>query len=116
MTISRGASAGRTLRAKRVSQERRQCARSARVNIFSAGAFASDGESEEELSRRMVWLRTTLSQVRRMPQRGQSRQSTGAEGGRAGVGAGGGEEAEREEESGQSTALTRRGLSVVLLS
>lgn len=28
----------------------------------------------------------------------------------------GGDESEREEESGQSTALTRRGLSVVLLS
>ncbi len=74
------------------TQERRQCARSARVKIFSAGIVASDGESGEELSRQMVWLRTTFSQVRRMPQRGQSRQSTGAEGRRAGAESGGGEE------------------------
>jgi 3-methyladenine DNA glycosylase AlkD len=33
------------LRAKRCSQERRQCARSALVNTFSVGARASDGES-----------------------------------------------------------------------
>jgi hypothetical protein len=64
----------------------------------------------------MVWLRITLSQVRRMPQRGQSRQSTGAEGSGAKAVSGGGEVSEREEERGQSTALTRRGLSVVLLS
>ena len=64
----------------------------------------------------MVWLRTTLSQVRRMPQRGQSRHSTGAEGSAAEAVSGGGEESEREEESGRNTALTRRGFSVVLLS
>ena len=63
----------------------------------------------------MVWLRTTLSQVRRMLRRGQSRQRTGAEASDALV-VSGGEESEREEESGDNTALTRRGLSVVLLS
>ena len=64
----------------------------------------------------MVWLRTTLSQVRRMPQRGQSRQSTGAESSEAEAVSGGGEESEGEVESGHSTALTRRGLIVLLLS
>lgn len=64
----------------------------------------------------MVWLRITLSQVRQMPQRGQSRHSTGAEGSGAVAVSGGGEESEGEVESGQSTALTRRGFSVVLLS
>src|SRR5579863_666302 len=72
-----GASAGQALRARRCTQERRQCARSALVNVFSAGA--SDDEHREELSRQVVWLRIPLSQVRRMPQRGQSRQRTGAE-------------------------------------
>jgi hypothetical protein len=42
------------LRARRWSQERRQCARSALVKIFSAGVFASDGGSGEELSRQAV--------------------------------------------------------------
>jgi hypothetical protein len=64
----------------------------------------------------MVWLRTTLIQVRRIPQRGQSRQGTGTEASDAPVVSGGGEASEREEESGHNTALTRRGLSVVLLS
>lgn len=53
-------------------------ARSTRVNVFSAGV--SDDKHGEELSRQLVWLRIPLSQVRRMPQRGQSRQRTGAEG------------------------------------
>jgi hypothetical protein len=64
----------------------------------------------------MVWLRTILIQVRRIPQRGQSRHSTGAEGSGVGAGSGGGEESEREALSGHNTALTRRGFSVVLLS
>jgi hypothetical protein len=51
-----------------------------------------------------------------MPQRGQSRQSTRAEASDALIVSGGGEESEREEESGHNTALTRRGFSVVLLS
>ena len=114
VTVRRGASAGRALRAKRCAQERRQCARSARVNVFSAGA--SDDEHGEELSRQVVWLRIPLSQVRQMPQRGQSRQRTGAEANGALAVSGGGDESEREAPSGNSTALTRRGLNVVLLS
>ncbi len=51
-----------------------------------------------------------------MPQRGQSRQSTGAGASGALTVSGGGEESKREEESGHSTALTRRGFRVVLLS
>jgi len=49
--ISRDASAGRALRAKRWSQESRQCARSARVQTFSVGACARGGESGAELWR-----------------------------------------------------------------
>ncbi len=64
----------------------------------------------------MVWLRTTLSQVRRMSQRGQSFHNTGAEGSSARAVSGGGEASESEEESGHNTALTRRGLIVLLLS
>jgi hypothetical protein len=64
----------------------------------------------------MVWLRTTLSQVRRMPQRGQSRQNTGAEASDVLLVSGGGEESKREGEGGHNTALTRRGLIVVVLS
>ena len=115
MTISRGASAGRALHIRRWSQERRQCARSVLVKTFSSGVFASDGGGGEELSRQVVWLRTTLSQVRRRPQRGQSRQSTGAEASGALV-VSVGEASGGEEESGHNTALTRRGFSVVLLS
>jgi hypothetical protein len=63
-----------------------------------------------------VWLRITLSQARRMPQRGQSFHSIGARGRGWGTASGGGETVEGEESSGQSTALTRRGLIVVLLS
>jgi len=83
--------------------------RKERVKIFSAGVCAGDDESREELSRQMVWLRTILIQVRRIPQRGQSRHSTGAEGSGVGAGSGGGEESEREALSGHNTALTRRG-------
>ena len=50
-----------------------------------------------------------------MPQRGQSRQRTGAEA-NGDLVSGGGDESEREAPSGHSTALTRRALSVVLLS
>ncbi len=64
----------------------------------------------------MVWLRTTLSQVRRMSQRGQSRQSTGSEASDGLVESREGEVSGGEGESGFSTALTRRGFSVVLLS
>ena len=58
----------------------------------------------------MVWLRTTLSQVRRMPQRGQSFHNTGARGSGLGAFVRVGEASEREEESGHNTALTRRAL------
>jgi hypothetical protein len=104
------------LRAKRSAQERRQCARSARVKIFSVAQGPCDGERGEELSRQTVWLRITLSQVRRILQRGQSRHSTRAEDSGAEAVSGGGKESEGEVESGQSTALTRRGLSVLPLS
>jgi hypothetical protein len=57
---SRGTFDGRTLRAKRWLQERRQCARSARITIFSVAQEPRNGESGEELSRHMVWLRITL--------------------------------------------------------
>jgi hypothetical protein len=63
-----------------------------------------------------AWLRITLSQARRMPQRGQSFHSTGARGRGWSTASGGEETGEGEEASGQSTTLTRRGLSVVLLS
>ena len=64
----------------------------------------------------MVWLRITLSQARRMPQRGQSFQSTGARGCGWDTVSGRIETGEGEGPSGQSTALTRRGLMAVLLS
>jgi hypothetical protein len=51
-----------------------------------------------------------------MLHRGQSHQSTGAEACGVLAGLGGGKESAREEESGLSTALTRRGLSEVLFS
>lgn len=85
-----------------------------RVQIFSVGARG--GESKAELSRQIVWLRTTFSQVSWMPQSGQSRQSTEAEARGELASAVGGDESTREEECGKTTALTRRGLSEVLLS
>lgn len=70
-----------------------------------SGAFQVDGLAANHGCR----------QVRRMLQRGQSRQSTGAEA--HGVLAGSeGEESEEKGVSGHTTALTRRGLSVVVLS
>jgi hypothetical protein len=51
-----------------------------------------------------------------MPQRDQSFHSIGARGSGAGAFVGVGEEVEREDSSGQNTALTRRGLIVALLS
>ena len=80
------------------------------------GSGASENEGGEALSREMVWLRMTLSQVRRMPQRGQSRQSTGAEACGVLAGAVGGKKSEGGGVSGHTTALTRRGLSVGPLS
>jgi len=103
------------LRAKRWSQESRQWARSARVNLFSVDSVVRNGENGEGLSTEMVWLRTTLSQVRRMLHRGQSRQSTGARGS-GGPSEHMEEQVGSEESIGHNTALTRRGFSVVLLS
>jgi hypothetical protein len=71
------------LRAKRCAQERRQCARRARVKTFSEGVVTDKGWVE--LSRLTVSLRTTLSHPRRMLQRGQSFQNTGARGSGAGA-------------------------------
>ncbi len=78
MTTSLGASDGRAVRANRSSQDRRQCARFARVTVGETCTGAGEGSGEMELSTRTAWLRTTLSQVRRIPQRGQSLQKTGA--------------------------------------
>jgi hypothetical protein len=61
VTTSRGTFDGRALRAKRWLQERRQCARSARITLFSVAQELRDGESGEELSRHMVWLRITAA-------------------------------------------------------
>jgi hypothetical protein len=80
------------------------------------GRGPGEGSGEVELSTRTVWLRTPFTQAPRMPQRGQSLQKTGAPGSREAVFSRAGEEAKREALSGQSTALTRRGLRVVLLS
>ena len=71
-----------------------------------------EGSGWVSLVKHMVSLRTTLSHSRRMLQRGQSFHCTVARG----ASAGGGEVVEGEEESGNSTALTRRGLIVALLS
>jgi hypothetical protein len=68
------------------------------------------------LVKQMVWLRTPLSHFRRMLQRGQSFHSTGARGSDAGALVRVGEQSEGEEESGHTTALTRRGLIVAQLS
>ena len=75
-----------------------------------------EGSGWVSLVKHMVSLRTTLSHSRRMLQRGQSFHCTVARGGGRGASTGGGEEVEGEEESGHSTALTRRGLIVALLS
>ena len=81
MTESLGTSDGRALRVKRCSQERRQCARRARVKTFS-GWGGGDGAGVAFQGKMTVSLRTTFSHSRRMRQRGQSFQSTEARGGR----------------------------------
>jgi hypothetical protein len=63
-----------------------------------------------------VSLRTTFSHLRRTAHRGQSFQSTGAQGGTTGTSAWALERSGSEDSSGQNTALTRRVLIVVLLS
>lgn len=116
VTTSLGAPNERALRAIRSSQDRRQCARFARVKGGESCIEAGEASGARKLSTRTVWLRTTLSQARRMPQRGQSFQRTGAEEALEALFASGGEASVREALGGHSTALTRRGLCVVLLS
>ncbi len=116
VTISGGASDGRALRASRCSQERRQCARCARVKMFSVGRVTGDGAKVVLLVKPTVSLRTRFRHSRRMRQRGQSFHTTGASGSGSGVSSRVGEESERGDSSSQNTALTRRGLIVVLLS
>jgi hypothetical protein len=116
VTISLGAVEGRALRARRSSQDRRQCARLARVKIGSVGGISGDSAKVFSLVKPTVSLRSSLSHCRRMRQRGQSFHMTGARGSGWDVSEGIGEEAERGESSGHNTALTRRGLIVVLLS
>ena len=93
VTVKEGASDGRALHANRCSQERRQCARWARVKTFSGSVVTDKGWVE--LSRQTVSLRTTLSHPRRMRQRGQSFQSTGARDDGGGASRCVGEEGER---------------------
>lgn len=116
VTVREGASDGRALRAKRCSHEKRQCARCARVNTSSVVVATGDGAGVAPKVKTTVSLRTTLSHFRRMRQRGQSFHNNGARGGSFNAFSSGGEEVETSEESGQNTALTRRGLMVVRLS
>ena len=98
-------------------QERRQCARSARITIFSVAQEPRDGESGEELSRHMVWLRITAAArhagCHSVANLSRAQEQGAAAGIRFQVGLRTGE---GEGSSGQSTALTRRGLMAVLLS
>jgi hypothetical protein len=82
VTESLGASDKRALRVSRCSQERRQCARRARVKTFLGGAVTEEGWVE--LARHTVWLRTTFSHSRRLPQHWSTRQWHGCVGGRGG--------------------------------
>ena len=116
VTTSLGASEGRALCVSRSSQERRQCARWARVKMSEVWEVTSGGVREGELSRQTVSLRTTFSQTRQIRQRGQSFHTTGARGSGTCASSPGGEEAEGAASSGHNTALTRRGLIVALLS
>ena len=113
MTESLGASTGRTLRVNRCSQERCQCTRRSRVKMLSGGMEPGEGSGWGKLVKRTVSLRTTLSHPRQMPQRGQSFHCTGTRGSGAGVSVGVGGAAEREEESGHNTALTKPRLETL---
>jgi hypothetical protein len=107
VTVKEGASDGRALRARRFSQERRQCARWARVKISPAVEVTGAGIVVVPLVRQTVSQRMTLSHARRMPQRGQSFHSTGARGSGGGASEYVGGEAEGEGSSGHNTALAR---------
>src|SRR5215469_5770190 len=102
--VKEGAVDGRAFRARRCSQDRRQCARCARVKMASDGEMTDGGMEGAGFSvQHTVWLRITLSQARRMPQRGQSFQYRGGRGRGWGTASGEGEIGEGEESSGQST-------------
>lgn len=117
MTTSSGASLGRVLRANRCCQDSRQCARSVRVKTVSEGRVTDEGDGGASGSvTSMVSLRTTFSHLRRMAHRGQSFQRTGVQGGAGGASVCAEGQSGDEESSGHNTALTRRGLIVVLLS
>jgi hypothetical protein len=117
VTTSRGTFDGRALRAKRWLQERRQCARSARITLFSVAQEPRDGERGEELSLAhglaADYLELGTPHATAWP---IFRSCTGARGCgwdqfQVGLRTG-----EGEGSSGQSTALTRRSLMAVLLS
>jgi len=74
-----------------------------------------DGAGMAAKAKMTVSRRMTLSHSRRMRQRGQSLYITGAKGSGEAMFSRGGE-AGRGEESGQNTALTRRGLTASQLS
>src|SRR5579883_2230572 len=114
VTIRAEASEGRALRAARCSHERRQWARWARVK--TAEVSVATGAAGAPLVKRTVSLRMTLSQARRMPQRGQSFHSSAARGKAAGGSCRGGEASEGTDSRGHNTALTRRGLTLSLRS
>jgi hypothetical protein len=84
--VTAGARAGRRLRERRGFQDRRQCARSARVKTASEDrAMGECVGGEGHCVTSTVSLRMRASHVRRMLQRGQSRQSPGAAGSNAGA-------------------------------
>ena len=114
VTIRGEASDRRALRANRCAHERRQWARCARVKTPEVSVATGAGVAP--LINRTVSLRMTLSHARRMRQRGQSFQSTGARGSASGGSSRGGEASERTDASGHNTALTRRGLTLELRS
>ena len=111
--VSVGASDGEALRARRSCHERREWARLARVTTSSRGwavCCAVWGGPQEKVT---ISRRISLSHCRRSRQRGQSLHTTGERGGGSGKG---GEQAESVSESGQNTALTRRGFRLERLS
>lgn len=80
VTISLGASEGRAFRARRSSQERRQCARLARVKICDVCGGSGESTKVSPLVKPTVSLRSSLSHSLRMRQRGQSFHTIGARG------------------------------------
>src|SRR5207245_8479735 len=72
VSVSGGAVEGRALRARRSCQLSRQCARCARVITCSVGKALGSLVGVIPIVTSMVSHRTTLSQLRRTCQRGQS--------------------------------------------